>query len=1796
MASSLAKQLSQIAATSTNSHNLKAQKSAHAQSLIFDSKVAAVQDFNTIYQICHEGYQELCLLDPRFAKFARSIFSEQSKTQERTQMTAKQNEELDKVIEDFLGLAGGKVLLKPAFKAVEWLIRRFRVHEYNTSCLLLTLLPYHTTPIFSSFLSILPSNLPSTFKFLHPYMRSLTVPARHAIVYTAIHNQAFLAALNAYVLKVSRARHHHHALLSFWAGIMAEALTGIIDLSRSGRRTVQKQNEQDVLLRILPVLSEGLVIKKVPDLRVGCYMLVTILATKANLDDRMLTNMMEAVVVGWTTDTSHAGLICLALLARRRIALRLPDAVLRAIMNVQGLEVELTNLHPRYRVDRLALALLLGVIANLHEPHGVERLPFLEKLMGAQILNNDQYGLVCESILLKAQQAGSNESSEPDLRAQLGDSIVRLTELGAVGEIMRNKMKGSNIDMDLLEMRLQMAIRPAQISIAEGYMDIEMKSPITSTHESFENAALSLPTRTADELSFLSSKRSFVFSTLSDVFQLATSSPGDLAKFAGLPILRKELALQEPLFISFFIRMWCGSYPVLVRTAALRTVSQYLSDLEDTTVNLQAVLPYVLPALADSSDKVRLAAAAVIAAINSIHKRIEMEGKKRKEVAIWGHDELYGQSGQYKALHWLSADETVKIFEQALFPSLEECVLDSNHIEWVLKSALGRSSYPSHAHAQTNTVELKTALRVALLTFLGGHIEITPLYIVKLRLLKMLNRTGKVGSTSRTKILLPTLRRWASLGMEKVSDIMKNESIDLDEIEMRMIGIVMPDDREGLQFLQSVIEGRIGKKRPSLVKAVFREYLNIWSSLKADTILSVARFLFGFSFDDDLLPDLQVYRSDAMEVLQNVVLPTSVLQDFIDQLPTGAQMQDMLPAAKRRRTNDNVKTDTNGSGSPGLVAAIRKVTFVLELVDSSNPKVHPQLLKGLFSVLGELQDLKSLLGSELGYLQELVLGSLLGIVKGLQTTTFDHSSVRVDLLIDCARTTASHQVQNAALLLVASLANLTPELVLHNVMAIFTFMGTTMLRQDDEYSAHVIDHTIHQVVPPLVQSLRKENTDIVSGVSGLLLSFVAAFEHIPAHRRSKLYISLVEVLGPEDFLFALLALLADKYAGDGRVQDFAIALAAQFSVDIQIASAKKYVDLITDTLLPQRTLSALLFHIDEQSDHNVQGVALNLLRLLRRLLAQPRLNSQVGRLFRQDQTNAVRARELFSVTLENLLSLAERVRDHQGLRGACGDALASLLGLLSMAEFLKSVDSILDRPENELRRKILKSINLRIQAEAQADEAAQGIIVNLLRRLTHIVENSSDTSLTHAAIVSIDQISEKYGKKYIEDVTTAAGVMTGNQALGSKDNRIRIIALLCLASIADVIGAGIVSFLPQALPKALEHLKQSLSEESGDKTLQNAVYSFLSGLFVHVPWIVTGANLDRILKLSHESAELDLGHEVDESRASMLQLLARQADPKEAFSALERTLGHALAEGPFAAKDHLQVLITVVDKHKKSVIVTNAQILSNSLMDALDLRRTRNSENYDPEDVEEIESITIDVAIQMIYKMNDSTFRPLFVKLVEWATTSLGRKDKRGRMLRLTSLYNLLYKFFDTLKSIVTGYSSYVIDNAVEVISNVSPKDPDSVVLWTGTIRTLLKTFEHDQDDFWQSLSHFSAISSPLLAQLAHASTLPIMSEVVPAITELAAAADSAEHHKEMNTAILKHLRSDDAQVRFAAVKCEESLAERLGEEWLALLPEMLPLISELQEDDDEDVEKATHRWVIKIEGILGESLDAMLQ
>lgn len=60
---------------------------------------------------------------------------------------------------------------------------------------------------------------------------------------------------------------------------------------------------------------------------------------------------------------------------------------------------------------------------------------------------------------------------------------------------------------------------------------------------------------------------------------------------------------------------------------------------------------------------------------------------------------------------------------------------------------------------------------------------------------------------------------------------------------------------------------------------------------------------------------------------------------------------------------------------------------------------------------------------------------------------------------------------------------------------------------------------------------------------------------------------------------------------------------------------------------------------------------------------------------------------------------------------------------------------------------------------------------------------------------------------------------------------------------------------------------------------------------------------------------------------------------------------------------------------------------------------------------------------------------------------------------------------------------------------------------------------------------------------------------------------------------------------RLFALKCGVALAAKMGEDYMSLLPETVPFISELLEDENPDVEKQCQLSVRELEKILGEPL-----
>ena len=181
------------------------------------------------------------------------------------------------------------------------------------------------------------------------------------------------------------------------------------------------------------------------------------------------------------------------------------------------------------------------------------------------------------------------------------------------------------------------------------------------------------------------------------------------------------------------------------------------------------------------------------------------------------------------------------------------------------------------------------------------------------------------------------------------------------------------------------------------------------------------------------------------------------------------------------------------------------------------------------------------------------------------------------------------------------------------------------------------------------------------------------------------------------------------------------------------------------------------------------------------------------------------------------------------------------------------------------------------------------------------MRESSNIALKHTTVIIIDRIVEIFGKKDVAAIVASARVVAGDECLNAGEHSLRTISMLCLATMVEVSSDSFISILPLALPKAMDNLATSVKRVTHDGALHNAAYSFFSALVLHVPWMVTGADLDLAMKLSFESANAAMGEECDRTRIEALRLLARKVEAKDCLAALDRSWTVAMTEGPLVS-------------------------------------------------------------------------------------------------------------------------------------------------------------------------------------------------------------------------------------------------------------------------------------------------------
>ncbi len=116
-------------------------------SLFLSPQEAAAVDVRTIYDAAVSGLSTLRQYDGRFESFLEGLLHPSSIDTQREMKTAEENSKLDIEIAQLLKLLALFANEPSAHLVLEYLIRRFRIHEINADLLLRAMLVTHDTKV-----------------------------------------------------------------------------------------------------------------------------------------------------------------------------------------------------------------------------------------------------------------------------------------------------------------------------------------------------------------------------------------------------------------------------------------------------------------------------------------------------------------------------------------------------------------------------------------------------------------------------------------------------------------------------------------------------------------------------------------------------------------------------------------------------------------------------------------------------------------------------------------------------------------------------------------------------------------------------------------------------------------------------------------------------------------------------------------------------------------------------------------------------------------------------------------------------------------------------------------------------------------------------------------------------------------------------------------------------------------------------------------------------------------------------------------------------------------------------------------------------------------------------------------------------------------------------------------------------------------------------------------------------------------------------------------------------------------
>lgn len=995
-------------------------------------------------------------------------------------------------------------------------------------------------------------------------------------------------------------------------------------------------------------------------------------------------------------------------------------------------------------------------------------------------------------------------------------------------------------------------------------------------------------------------------------------------------------------------------------------------------------------------------------------------------------------------------------------------------------------------------------------------------------------------------------------------------------------------------------------------------------------------------------PSPQVAQS-VSSVFKQISLDAQLVASELSppEKPTAAAS---VQQTRRAKVLQSRRAVDSGTAPPAEGAVYwHRVTLILELLQHKKKLKKPQaLIPTLFTLLQRRMESRGDDSASVEYIKQLLLSCLLSMCSKLSPDgapippdVLDPQRLSVELVVQCIRSSEMSQTHHQALLLLSAVAPMYPDKVLLNIMPIFTFMGANILRLDDAYSFRVIDKTVEMVIPAILKTQDWSGPDsshMHAVVTRVVHVFVDALPHVPEHRRVPVLTRLISTVGAERVLWVLLGLLfkqhstanttADKDPVADRDWDLWVSVCGEFPVRVQIQAVVQILvflqqlpyDTEQDTekrsvsgkamKKPQEeTMEELIFNADVHSSKELRHFRYLAVSFCSHLLGSSAFLHQVVVEEEQggaDQTVQQLQQKLLEEILRFVHVMAQCVEKNSDkptakywrvLLNKSYELLDKVTALLPSDSFIAVTQGLMGNEVSNVRRKSLELLNNKLQQTTNWQPPQVSSLLKLLPLLISVVTSSDEPAVNRqTALFSLKLLCRLFGaskpQSFIEVMRVAVGVVTST----NEDQNVMATTLQCIAETITALKALAVPHLPSLVPalvEALTHRKECLSSEiyllssvTALHRLGETLPNFISPYLLDI--IAQLCRLSRLAEVSCLSATLVT--RLNSLRAT----LASKIPSRVLLPAVCKCYARLVQD----QKNQLVALMSLLQEHighmDRDQLTLHQSELTSFFLTALDFRAAHCQDNL--EKAERVEGSVIQCLLSMILKLSEITFRPLFFKLLEWSRLS---KDRLLTFVRLSDSVAL------RLKGLFVLFAGNLVKPFSELLRQSQDRnDPlfacelKSSLLLRLVLDCLQKIFLYDSQRFL-SRERADTLMGPLVDQLENLQGSEgeyrsrVAQSLIPCLGQFAVALADDAQWKTLNYSILLKTRHSDQKVRVSALSALLELCSKLRENYMVLLPETIPFIAELMEDESEEVEKEVQRVVQEMENILGEPLQS---